>query len=322
MIATKLLKAEGLLPLVIEPEGGALENSALSALHSWLRDSRNLFESWLHRHGGLLFRGFSIDTGADFEALARVIEPELSDYIGGDSPRMKVSGKVYTSTEFPENYRISPHNELSYAARWPRKIFFYCDVPPRQGGETPIVDCREVLDAIEPEIRERFISRKVRYVNNLHGGYGIGRSWQATFETEDKEQISAYLSANGVDFHWSNDDALRITQINEAVLRHPQTGEQVWFNQAEQWHPSNIDEKTREALKALGFEDEELPHYASFGDGSPLDPSELEQIRTLMRERSMSFRWEKGDFLVLDNLLVAHGRNPFLGPRRILVAMA
>lgn len=322
MIKTRLFQAGRLLPLVIEPEGGARENAALPALRAWLRDNRDTFESWLHRHGGVLFRGFSVETGADFEALVRDIEPELANYIGGDSPRTKISGKVYTSTEFPEDYRISPHNELSYAPHWPRRIFFYCDVPPREGGETPLVDCREVLGALEPEIRERFVGKKVRYVNNLHGGYGIGRSWQATFETEDKERLSDYLSSGGVDFRWTEDDALRIVQINEAVLSHPQTGERVWFNQAEQWHPSTIDEKTREALKDLGFQDEELPRYASFGDGSPLDPGELEHIRALMSERSVSFPWRKGDFLALDNLLVAHGRNPYHGPRRILVAMA
>jgi hypothetical protein len=29
-----------------------------------------------------------------------------------------------------------------------------------------------------------------------------------------------------------------------------------------------------------------------------------------------------GDILMVDNMLVAHGREPFSGPRKILVAMA
>jgi hypothetical protein len=34
------------------------------------------------------------------------------------------------------------------------------------------------------------------------------------------------------------------------------------------------------------------------------------------------FSWRRGDLLVLDNLLAAHGRKPFEGDREILVAMA
>jgi alpha-ketoglutarate-dependent taurine dioxygenase len=40
------------------------------------------------------------------------------------------------------------------------------------------------------------------------------------------------------------------------------------------------------------------------------------------REAAVCFAWQKGDLLMVDNMLVAHGRAPFTGPRRILVAMA
>jgi alpha-ketoglutarate-dependent taurine dioxygenase len=33
------------------------------------------------------------------------------------------------------------------------------------------------------------------------------------------------------------------------------------------------------------------------------------------------FQWQKGDMVTLDNMLVAHARDPFVGPRRILVAL-
>jgi alpha-ketoglutarate-dependent taurine dioxygenase len=323
MVKVRLLDDEKSLPLLVEPEGDDPAGDASpSALIEWLARERGLFDAWLLKHGALLFRGFGIDGPAEFEAVTRAIEPELLNYVEGDSPRTKVTGQVYTSTEYPETYQISLHNELSYAHRWPRKIFFYCDVAPRQGGETPIVDCREVLRALDPRTRERFAAGKVRYLSNAHGGGGIGKSWQATYETSDRSRVEAYLKAGGVDFRWGEDGSLHTSQVREAVLTHPVTGEQVWFNQAEQWHPSMLDEKNRRALSALGLKDEELPHYASFGDGSPLDDGELEQIRALMRERAVYFPWQEGDLLVLDNVLVAHGRNSFKGPRKILVAMA
>jgi alpha-ketoglutarate-dependent taurine dioxygenase len=32
--------------------------------------------------------------------------------------------------------------------------------------------------------------------------------------------------------------------------------------------------------------------------------------------------WRQGDILLIDNMLTAHARNPFTGPRKVVVAMA
>ena len=321
MFKTRLLYSQKSLPLLVEPEDTSPKGRSVSSLVESISTSRTLVESWLYKHGAVLFRGFSIDTIEEFDAVVRGVQPRLLDYIEGDSPRTKISEKIYTSTEYPETYQISLHNELSYAHQWPSKIFFYCAVPPAQGGETPIVDCREVLQSLDSQLRERFISNKVRYVSNMHGSDRMGKSWQDTFETTDKSKVEEYLTAGGIDFNWDDEGGLHTSQVREAVVTHPVTGEQVWFNQAEQWHPSMLDQKNRRAMAALGIKEENLPHYASFADGSSLDEEELKQIRTVMREQAVYFPWQKSDLLVLDNVLVAHGRNSFKGPRKILVAM-
>jgi len=322
MFKTRLLYPEKSLPLLIEPEENSPAGRKVSSLIQSISVNHALVESWLCEHGAVLLRGFSIDTIEEFDAVVHAVQPTLLDYIEGDSPRTKISGKIYTSTEYPETYQISLHNELSYAHKWPRKIFFYCAVPPAQGGETPIVDCREVLNTLEAPLRERFNSKKVRYVSNMHGGDRMGKSWQDTFETKDKSKVEEYLTAGSIDFDWDDQGGLHTSQVREAIITHPVTGEQVWFNQVEQWHPSMLDQKNRKAMAALGMKEEDLPHYASFADGSPLDEEELKHIRTVMRERAVYFPWQKSDLLVLDNILVAHGRNSFKGPRKILVAMA
>jgi alpha-ketoglutarate-dependent taurine dioxygenase len=319
---SRLLYPDKSLPLVLDAQDGPRIGRSVPALIGWITDHRDLFESWLAKHGAVLLRGFAIDTPEEFESVVEAVHPTLLNYVEGDSPRTKITGKVYTSTEYPETYQISLHNELSYAHKWPCKIFFYCATPPAQGGETPIADCREVLEALDRQICEQFISRKVKYVNTLHGGGGVGKSWQDTFETNEKSEVVRYLTDGHVDFTWDDRGTLRTSQIREAVITHPVTGDRVWFNQAEQWHPSTLDLKNRRAMTALGIKEEDLPHYASFGDGDPLDEQELNEIRRLMRDRAVYFPWQKSDLLVLDNVLVAHGRNPFKGPRKILVAMA
>ncbi|MER5443570.1 TauD/TfdA family dioxygenase [Streptomyces sp. NPDC002790] len=44
-------------------------------------------------------------------------------------------------------------------------------------------------------------------------------------------------------------------------------------------------------------------------------------IRDVGLELAVDVDWREGDVLVIDNVLTGHGRRPFEGTRRILVAM-
>jgi alpha-ketoglutarate-dependent taurine dioxygenase len=319
MVESQVCDASRGFPLVVTPARDAARSC--DALRGFIDDSKQWIEEQLVRHGAILLRGFAVADEHAFETVCRSIAGELGSYGGGNSPRTRLTRHVYTSTEYPRELPISLHNELSYAPNPPRRLFFHCQLPAASGGATPLADCRAFLRELAPEIRERFSRRGVRYVQNLHGGVGLGRSWQATFETESRAEVEARLAQEEAEFVWKPDGALRTTRRRPATARHPVTGEEVWFNQAEQWHPSSLDRKTRRALAAL-LQPEDYPHDASFGDGSPFDDAELAAIRTALRAAAVSFPWQAGDVLVLDNHLVAHGRDPYTGERSIRVAMA
>ena len=321
MLKTRLQPGKT-LPLIFEIEDAAASNDTESDTITprWLERRDELREQLL-THGALLLRGGRVLSPHELARFVREFSGgELLDYAGGVSPRVALGGGVYTSTEYPEHYTLSLHNEMSYTYRWPARLFFHCAVAPASGGETPVADSRRLLKAIAAEVVERFSRAGVMYERNLTGDAASGYSWQAAFETEDGRAVEDYCRRGRVSFIWKEDGGLRLSEVRPATAAHTETGEEVWFNQADGFHPSGMDEETYRALVSSVGEDN-LRLNARFGDGSPIDPSMLERVRAAMRAEMALVRWRAGDILVLDNMLAAHGRMPFTGPRKILVAM-
>ncbi len=104
------------LPLLIEAQAPGL------SLADWIREQGQSLHDDLNLAGGLLLRGFEVDSAERFRAAAAAFAPQLLDYKERSSPRSQVSGEVYTSTEHPLDQPIFLHNEQSYTADWP----LYC----------------------------------------------------------------------------------------------------------------------------------------------------------------------------------------------------
>lgn len=321
MIKTGHLDPEHSLPFVIECVAGN-GPSERGQLVSWYKEHEQLVGEKLLEHGAILFRGFDVNTPGAFARLTRSIVPELLDCLDDNGPRTRITSGIYTSTEYPAEYQLSMHSEYAYSHKFPARLFFCCVVEPGRGGQTPVADNRQILKKLDPSVVEEFTRKQIKYLRNLHGGTGFGLSWQAAFQTTDRAAVEKYCREMLIDYEWRPDGGLRLEHTFVSVITHPRTGEKVWFNQAPQFHPSDYPADIYASLlDSFRGRPEELPQTSFFGDGSPIDDEALRHIRETMFAQATVFPWRAGDVLMIDNVLVCHGRMPFSGPRKILLAM-
>ena len=306
-----LFSERSLVKLVTPSQQGSL-------LH-FIKEVHEVVDDYLLTDGGILLRGFDVPEEASFQEFARSFNFPLLNYEFGSTPRTELGDGVYTTTEYPAHQVIPLHNEQAYTTNWPMKIWFHCITPSETEGETPIADSRQVFNKMDPEIRDMFERRKLKYVRNY--GNGLDLPWQKVFNTDDPKQAELYCRSNQIDFEWKDDGELRTSQICQGVARHPTTKEMVWFNQAHLFHVSNLQPNVRETLLSI-VDEADLPRNVYYGDGGVIEDAVLDEVRKVLDECVVKFPWQSGDVLMLDNMLIAHSRSRFTGARKVVVAMA
>lgn len=288
-------------------------------LISWAKQESDKLEKLYQEYGAVLFRGFSVEDEEAFQSLCQSFAKELLDYTEPSTPRSKVKGKVYTSTEYPNDRHIPMHNEHSYTNNWPLKIWFYCAVEPGSGGETPIADAGLVYDILPDEVRDKFEKYGVRYRRNYHDNLDL--PWQKVFDTEDKAKVEAYCKKKNIEYSWKEDGSLQTQYTAQSVTTHPASGKKLWFNQAHLFNlyslPDAVQDYMRESLGA-----DNAPRNSYIGDGSEISESDYKIIMSTYDKAKVTFSWKQGDVLWLDNMRFTHGRTPFEGDRKVLVAMS
>ncbi len=311
LIQTAYLSTQKQLPLVIRPQQAELD------LVEWAKDNQSFIESELRTYGALLFRDFKISSPAEFERFTLALCSDPYSENGEHIPANVGDGNLYTPVFYAPEKKLLWHTENSFNATWPMKIWFYCAQPADKGGETPIADNRRVFQKIDPDIREQFMQKKIMYIRNY--GDGLGLPWQTVFRTEKKEEVEAYCRKSSTEFQWHG-DRLKTRLVRPAVAKHPKTGEWLWWNQATHWHPACLDATVRASLLSL-FAPDDLPRNCFYGDGSPIEDAVIHAICDAYQEAEVSFPWRVGDIMMLDNMLAAHARNPYVGLRKLYVSM-
>jgi alpha-ketoglutarate-dependent taurine dioxygenase len=284
---------------------------------AWLRDQQEQLATLVDRHGAVLVRGLGVRDRGTAAEVGRVLLGEPTVEREAFAPRTPYPGGLYSATEWPADQPMCMHHELSYAREVPTRQVFCCLTAPVSGGATALADAAAVLRDLPDELVARFERAGWELIRNHNDLIGIG--WAEAFGTPDRAAVEDYLRAGGVRWEWTADGGLRTHRVRPAVIRHPVSGERLWFNQIAFLNEWTMDPTVREYL-VLEFGADALPFTTRCGDGTPLDRATVDLINDVYARHTVREPWRDGDVLVVDNLRMAHSREPYEGEREVVVA--
>ncbi|KAH7547218.1 clavaminate synthase-like protein At3g21360 [Ziziphus jujuba] len=282
-----------------------------------VQTQKPFIQSLLHKSGAVLLRGFPIKTASDFNDVVEAFGFEELPYVGGAAPRNNVVGRVYTANESPPDQKIPFHHEMSQVPEYPSKLFFFCEIEPKSGGETPIVLSHIVYERMKeryPEFVERLEEHGLIYTRFLgqedDPSSPIGRGWQSTFLTKDRTVAEQRAAKLGVRLEWMENNVVKTVMGPIPAIKYDESRKRkIWFNSM--------------VAAYTGWEDSRnVPEKAvTFGDGKPLPADIIHDCSRIFDEESVTFPWQKCDVLLVDNLAVLHSRRSFTPPRRVLASL-
>ncbi|QUQ67505.1 TauD/TfdA family dioxygenase [Kutzneria sp. CA-103260] len=302
----------GAPPMIVTPELPTLADAL-----DWLRWADDDLRAETRSHGVLYLRGLPVRDVQDFGAVRDHLIQRRTPYREKATPRRSYGDDVFSSTDLPPAQPIRMHNENSYTLDFPGTLVFCCLTAPAEGGATPVADCRAVLR----DMPEHLVRRMRSSGWALRRNYSdlVSLDWRTAFAADHSAQVEEYCAENLIATRWSGEH-LSTSQVRAGLITHPRTGDEVWFNHLAFWNSWSLDEEIRESL-VDEFGQDGLPFETSFGDGEPVTKEDLAAIDAAYVDATMRRSWQPGDVMVVDNILAAHGREPFRGDRRIVVAM-
>ncbi|MER5830714.1 TauD/TfdA family dioxygenase [Streptomyces sp. NPDC002130] len=310
-------------PTTPAPDGLAVLDAAdtpdVGDTAAWAADRRDTLRELVAEQGALVVRGLGLRTPADVGSVLRQVAEHPVVEREAFAARDRHADGVYTSSAWPPHQPMCMHHELSYALECPGLMLFACLEPPVEGGATAVADATAVLHALPADLVERF-AREGWLLTRAYNE-GIGATLGQSFGTDDRGAVEAYCRAHAIDWSWQRDGSLRTRQHRHAVVRHPVSGLDCWFNQIAFLNEWTMTPEVREFL-VDEYGPDGLPFNTRYGNGDPVPPDVVEQINKTYEALTVRRPWQRGDLMLVDNIRTAHSREAYRGPRDIVVAMA
>lgn len=294
---------------IIEARGRALDDVSPDHVGALLR-----------HYGVLRFRGFTHETDG-FVAFSDRLTEDFSNYRGGglrfamlDREAVGGHSTVLTTTGHTQSFGIPLHGEMYYMKYPPQLLWFYAEVPPKEGGQTTLCDGATLFKALKPETQAWFAENNIKYVRNLVEG-----DWQATFMTDDLDEARAFAAESDLTMsHDPETGTVRAEFECSALRRHG--ADTLFINNALFIYLGEMAFKSGWAAKNLpGLRSAECPMVVRAADGSEIPPAVMDDVRKTSDRLTRKIPWQQGDIVLIDNHRVLHGRAETDGGKRSIL---
>ena len=288
-----------------------------SSCEHFILENVDYLQELYKKYGLILFRNFADSDPEFLNRIAKTLVGEPMRQEGRHTKRTNFGGSIYTSTEHSKKASIVLHSENSYMPSYPRSMLFYCALPSKEGGITPLANLHAVTAVVSEETKQKVRQTGITYVRRI--GVLPGQDWREVYSGYDQSDLTRHLEESGTTVHWQG-NVLTTTRTLPGFIHDRDQQNDVWFNALYSSNSLTIPKVQREFL-IREFGEDNLPNDTFFGSGERLSSDEFSQLENAYNSNRVSFEWEKGDLLWLNNERFAHGRDPFKGERVVYVVL-
>jgi alpha-ketoglutarate-dependent taurine dioxygenase len=251
------------------------------------------------------------------------------------------------------------HSESYYVPDVPRFISFFCEKPPLLGGETGLFDICKIYNDLPERLKEKL--EQQRYLAGIFSIWQIAKRYDLPYEVAkdfcEKIDMSmvdyhgdqyAFMYKPSVAEHPTTKEKSIIIHFAGELNGHGLTKELIrqfssdyasfkWCIHRLVWSFPYI-RKNLFALRhpiivltcggrlmgrVFDSSSNVIPSRETdnLRVGNVFEKEDIQLIAKLMRKYHSSFPWKRGDFIIIDNLKLAHAGMPGLGSRIIKVLM-
>mmetsp|Transcript_7095 Transcript_7095/g.11951 ORF Transcript_7095/g.11951 Transcript_7095/m.11951 type:complete len:597 (-) Transcript_7095:312-2102(-) len=311
-------------PLVLVPKAGDKSVNFLQLQEYFLQNHDNIIKA-ASEYGTVMFKGFDLRNGEEWASVLYASGLKEMNYVGGAAVRKLIVGRegtltnpqVLTTNESPPSEPIPFHHELAQTPNPPSHICFFCQTNAAEGGSTPIIRSDEVFNYLNekfPDFIKKMEEQGVKYIRTVpevdDPSSAQGRSWKSMFHVSTKSDAEAEMTKQG--FSWVWDDATGNCKVISKVLpavKVASNGNKVFFNQILAAYTGWVDKRNEYGKSVVFADDSELPKEV------------IEDLEKFMNEKKCAYKWESGQFCIVDNSVAYHSREAFSGKRRVLAAI-
>ncbi|NVJ05916.1 TauD/TfdA family dioxygenase [Myxococcus sp. AM001] len=272
-------------------------------------------EVWdaLAAHGVVLFRGFDVDSDGFYAFASRFNRGFLTSPFD-DRKAAHAHNELQTVTLGRAG--LSVHFEFGNMPLRPDLLWFYCRRPADQGmgGETLVVDGIALFEKLQPGTQQALRERRIKYRNYLprHAMDAIltkNNQMQGMFGHD----VMGFLHTRFA-FHIVEDNAGRIVFDYTAPAVMPS---------AEDGRVNICQNILTDAYHRPTHQDapDSFSTEVTWDDGAPIAADILQDLKTSASSLTRGIRWRAGDFVVVDNNRVLHGRNQTRDPLRDIIML-